>query len=111
MKYLKDCPEPGMGTWYFEIDSDGVAYRQIVILPVGTKVKGYIEAFFPHGTLIHIFQHNAVGLADTHSYAEKTPSEWMYPRHEVTAIVQGYDEQNQWVILEQIQVFKNQLTG
>lgn len=31
MKYLKDCPEPGMGTWYFEIDSDGIAYRQIVI--------------------------------------------------------------------------------
>ncbi|AJW69291.1 hypothetical protein GMA19_03362 [Paenibacillus polymyxa E681] len=36
MKYLKDCPEPGMGTWYFEIDSDGIAYRQIVIQDNGT---------------------------------------------------------------------------
>lgn len=80
-------------------------------LPVGTKVKGYIEAFFPHGTLIHIFQHHAVGLSDTRTYEEKTPSEWMYPRHEITAIVQGYDELNQWVILEQTQVFENQFTG
>lgn len=38
MKYLKDCPEPGMGTWYFEIDSDGVAYRQIVIQDDGTFI-------------------------------------------------------------------------
>ncbi|WP_258043367.1 hypothetical protein [Paenibacillus polymyxa] len=38
MKYLKDCPEPGMGTWYFEIDSDGVAYRQIVIQDDGTYI-------------------------------------------------------------------------
>ncbi|MGP0576883.1 hypothetical protein ACTP13_07680 [Paenibacillus peoriae] len=172
MKYLKDCPEPGMGTWYFEIDSDGIAYRQIVIqddgtyiasnrkheqyhfllaekaiddtepyytqitkkefeeiwsnylhtfnqewhqiknaLPVGTKVKGYIEAFFPHGTIIHIFQHHAVGLSDTRTYEEKTPSEWMYPKHEVTAIVKGYDEVNQWVILDQTQVFKHQFAG
>ncbi|WP_025682805.1 hypothetical protein [Paenibacillus maysiensis] len=169
MKYLKDCPEPGMGTWYFEIDSDGVAYRQIVIqddgtyiasnrkheqyhfllaeksiddtepyytkitkeefeevwsnylqafnkewhqvktvLPVGTKVEGYIEAFFPQGTLIHIFQHDAVGLADARLYGEKTPSEWMYPKHEITAIVKGYDELNQWVILDQTQVLKTQ---
>ncbi|AUS27838.1 hypothetical protein C1A50_3674 [Paenibacillus polymyxa] len=50
-------------------------------------------------------------MADTHSYAEKTPSEWMYPRHEITAIVQGYDELNHWVILEQTQVFENQFTG
>ncbi|WP_226002697.1 hypothetical protein [Paenibacillus sp. BJ-4] len=172
MKYLKDCPEPGMGTWYFEIDSDGVAYRQIVIqddgtyiasnrkheqyhfllaekaiddmepfytkitekefeevwshylhttsaewhriktiLPVGTKVEGYIEAFFPQGTLIHIFQHDAVGLVDTRSYAEKTPPEWMYPKYQITAIVKGYDELNQWVILDQTQVFKNQFAG
>lgn len=100
-----------MGTWYFEIDNDGVAYRQIVyhddgtcitsnrkhdfyhfmlaehplntqescykeinqaefeklwyeqlqlgledwrrtktLFPVGTRVEGYIEAFFPQGT-------------------------------------------------------------
>ncbi|MEO3945790.1 hypothetical protein [Gorillibacterium sp. CAU 1737] len=30
MKYLKDIQEPGMGTWYFEIDDDGVAHRQLV---------------------------------------------------------------------------------
>ncbi|AJW69290.1 hypothetical protein PPE_06115 [Paenibacillus polymyxa E681] len=35
----------------------------------------------------------------------------MYPKHEVTAIVKGYDELNQWVILDQTQVFKHQFVG
>ncbi|MFK4344395.1 hypothetical protein ABH897_004715 [Paenibacillus sp. RC73] len=50
-------------------------------------------------------------LADTRSYAEKKPSEWLYPKLEITAIVKGYDELNQWVILDQTQVFKNQFAG
>jgi hypothetical protein len=30
MRYLKDIQESGMGTWYFEMDNNGTAYRQIV---------------------------------------------------------------------------------
>ena len=35
IRYLKDIQEPGMGTWYFEIDNNGTAYRQIVLYEDG----------------------------------------------------------------------------
>ncbi|UQZ36979.1 hypothetical protein C2I18_27670 [Paenibacillus sp. PK3_47] len=165
MKYLKDIQEQGMGTWYFEIDNDGVAYRQMVyqddgscitsnrkhelyhymlaehpldeqepyyieispeefeklwhnqlqlcmeswertksLFPVGFQAEGYIEAFFPQGTLINLQDSQAVGITDTFVLKSKTPAEWMYPRHRVTAEVSGYNEVNQWVILNRAEV-------
>ncbi len=154
-----------MGTWYFEIDNDGVAYRQMVyhddgicitsnrnhdpnhfmlaehpldaqesyykeisqaefeelwqeqlqlgmegwyrtqsLFPVGTRVEGYIEAFFPQGTLINLLEPQAVGLTDTSALKSETPAEWMYPRYRVIAEVSGYDEVNQWVLLTRAKV-------
>lgn len=158
-----------MGTWYFEIDNVGVAYRQIVyyddgtcitsnrkhdfyhfmlaehpldaweshyreisqaefeklwheqlqlrledwhriqrLFPVGIRVEGYIEAFFPQGTLINLLAHHAVGITDTSVLKSKTPAEWMYPRYHVTAEVSGYDEVNQWVLLTRTEVIGSQ---
>lgn len=151
-----------MGTWYFETDVDGVAFRQIVLeedgsrvasnrkhehyhfmlaehpidlddpyyekiteaqfeeiwshslqatmeewqqmkqnFPIGTKVEGEIEAFFPQGTLVNLLKHQTVGLANTTELRKTSPAEKMYPRHKLTATVKGYDEVNQWVVLEQ----------
>ncbi len=165
MKYVQDIQEPGMGTWYFEIDVDGVAYRQMVVnddgtcitsnrkhdlyhfmlaehpidmkepyykeisqaqfeelwqeqlrlgmedwyrtqslFPVGSRVEGYIEAFFPQGTLMNLLKPHAVGITDTSVLKDQTPAEWMYPRYRVIAKVSGYDEVNQWVILSQAEV-------
>ncbi|WP_334074937.1 hypothetical protein [Paenibacillus sp. A14] len=162
MIYLRACEEPELGTYYFEVDSDGIALRQIVIeedgtrisshrkhehyhfmlaerpidlsdayyeripqarfeglwseillatleewrqvkqaLPVGMKITGSIEAFFPQGTLVDMFEDRAVGLADTASLRKISPPEWMYPGHKLEAIVKGYDEVNQWVLLNQ----------
>lgn len=167
MKYIKDCPEPGMGTWYFEIDPQGVAYRQLVIEddgkciasnrkdgdyhfmlaeqpidtseaglifitqeefegvwsaslkstgelwqrqktlhPVGQRVEGAIEAFFPQGTLITLANTGAVGLADTGELKLSGKPQWMYPRHVVQAVVKGYDEVNQWIVLGQASVLE-----
>lgn len=158
-----------MGTWYFEIDNDGVAYRQMVnhddaiwitsnrkhdhyhfmlaeqpldaeesyykeisqaefedlwheqlqlgmedwhrtqkLFPVGTRVEGYIEAFFPQGTLINLLEPQAVGITDTLALKSETPAEWMYPRYRVIAEVSGYDEVNQWVLLTLTEVMGNQ---
>lgn len=169
LKYLKDIQEPGMGTWYFEIDNDGIAYRQMVyhddgiciasnrkhelyhfmlaehpldaqepyykeisqaefeelwheqlqlgmndwhrtqsLFPVGTRVEGYIEAFFPQGTLISLMQPKAVGITNTAILKSETPAEWMYPRHRVIAEVSGYDEVNQWVLLTRAEVRESQ---
>ncbi|MEC0309081.1 hypothetical protein P4H67_20180 [Paenibacillus lautus] len=165
MRYLKDIQEPGMGTWYFEIDNNGTAYRQIVLdedgscitsnrkhdsyhfmlaehpldpeepyyteisqaafeelwmeqlqavqmdwhrtqrlFPVGAKVEGFIEAFFPQGTLINLLEPGAVGLADTSNLKAGAPAEWMYPRYRVIAEVSGYDEVNQWVLLTETEI-------
>ncbi|OME92358.1 hypothetical protein BK123_15465 [Paenibacillus lautus] len=165
MKYLKDVQEPGMGTWYFEIDNNGTAYRQIVVnengscitsnrkhdsyhfmlaehpldpeepyyteisqaefeelwmeqleadmevwhrtqrlFPVGAKVEGFIEAFFPQGTLINLLEPGAVGLTDTSALKSRAPAEWMYPRYWVIAEVSGYDEVNQWVLLADAEI-------
>jgi len=159
-----------MGTWYFEIDDYGVAYRQMVYhddgisitsnrkdehyhfmlaehpldaqeayyeeisqaefeelwheqlqlslenwhrtqsrFPVGTRVAGYIEAFFPQGTLVNLQEHQAVGITDTSALKSETPAEWMYPRFHVIAEVSGYDEVNQWVILTCAKVMANQV--
>ncbi|MCI1593053.1 hypothetical protein [Heyndrickxia oleronia] len=169
MKYLKDIQEPGMGTWYFEIDNDGVAYRQMVyhddgtcitsnrkhnfyhfmlaehplntqesyykeinqaefeelwyeqlqlgledwrrtksLFPVGTRVVGDIEAFFPQGTLINLMETQAVGITDTSALQSETPAEWMYPRYRVIAEVSGYDEVNYWVLLTRAEVIGSQ---
>ncbi|MED3549201.1 hypothetical protein [Cytobacillus praedii] len=169
MNYLKDIQEPGMGTWYFEIDNDGVAYRQMVyyddgtcitsnrkhdlyhfmlaehpldaqesyykeisqtefeklwyeqlqhgledwhrtqsLFPVGTRVEGYIEVFFPQGTLINLLEPHAVGITDTSALKSETPAEWLYPRYRVFAEVSGYDEVNQWVLLTRSKVAGSQ---
>ncbi|MNO48386.1 hypothetical protein D3C76_387200 [compost metagenome] len=158
-----------MGTWYFEIDNDGVAYRQMVyhddgicitsnrkhdryhymlaehpldvhesyykeisqaefeelwheqlqlgmenwhrtqsLFPVGTRVEGYIEAFFPQGTLINLQEPQAVGITDTSALESETPAEWLYPRYRVNAEVSGYDEVNQWVLLTRAEVMGRQ---
>lgn len=168
MLYFSACPEPGMGIYYFEVDSGGIAFRQMVIeedgswvasnrkheqfhfmlaehpidvtdpyyepipksyfeerwtrsleatlekwnhvkltLPIGTEVKGTMEAFFPQGTLVNLFQDQAVGLADTHALDQTTPRERMYPGYELKAVVKGYDELNQWVVLDQACVFES----
>ncbi|MBU5346044.1 hypothetical protein KQI80_09365 [Paenibacillus lautus] len=170
MRYLKDIQEPGMGTWYFEIDNNGTAYRQIVLyedgscitsnrkhesshfmlaehpldpeepyyteisqaafeelwleqlqagmedwhqtqrlFPVGAKVEGCIEAFFPQGTLINLLEPRAVGLTDTSALESGAPAEWMYPRYRVIAEVSGYDEVNQWVLLANAELLGSQL--
>lgn len=165
MRYLKDVQEPGMGTWYFEINEQRIAYRQIVMhedgsiitsnrkheqhhfmlaehpldpeepyyeeinqdefnrlwnqqlvtsaehwkqtkseFPVGASVAGYIEAFFPQGTLINLLTQDAVGLVNTALLESLTPAEWMYPGYRVKARVSGYDEINQWVCLKEATV-------
>lgn len=159
-----------MGTWYFEIDNDGVAYRQMVyhddaicitsnrkheqyhfmlaehpldaqesyyeeisqaefeelwheqlqlsmedwnrtqsLFPVGTRVEGYLEAFFPQGTLVNLQEPHAVGITDTSVLRSQTPAEWMYPRCRLIAEVSGYDEVNQWVILTRAEVMGSQV--
>lgn len=167
MLYFSACLEPGMGTYYFEVDPGGIAFRQMVIeedgslvvsnrkheqfhfmlaehpidvtdpyyesiprslfedlwtcslettmeewnqvklaLPVGMEVEGNIEAFFPQGTLVNLLQDQAIGLVDTTALDHTTPEEWMYSGYKLAATVKGYDELNQWVLLDHARVLE-----
>ncbi|AWB46545.1 hypothetical protein DCC85_21820 [Paenibacillus sp. CAA11] len=169
MRYLKDTPFEDLGVWYFEVDDQGTAFRQVVIeesrgyvtsnrkheqlhflladqridanqpyythitkhefeevwsgqlkqyeqewqrakeaLPIGTAVEGYIEVFYPQGIIVHILTHPAVGVTDYAVCKEQTPPAWMYPRHKIKAMVRGYDEVNQWIVLEKASVLESQ---
>ncbi|GAA3413276.1 hypothetical protein ACFFNY_01575 [Paenibacillus hodogayensis] len=79
-------------------------HRTQSLFPVGVRVEGFIEAFFPQGTLINLLEPLAVGITDTFALEAVTPSEWMCPRYRVIAMVSGYDEVNQWVLLANAEV-------
>lgn len=72
------------------------------LYPVGTHVTGALKIFFPQGAIVKL--KNALGVADYRQCRESTQPENMYPSHRITAVVEGYDEINQWIILGSPQV-------
>ncbi len=72
---------------------------------IGSKVEGSIVIFFPQGVIIDLGD-DVLGVADYKECKASTKPEFMYPKHKVTAIVEGYDKVNQWVILASPQVYE-----
>lgn len=71
--------------------------------PVTANISGFIQIFYPQGVIVNLDE-NALGVADYAACKASTRPENMYTRHKVTAVVKGYDEENQWVVLESPQV-------
>lgn len=93
--------------WSASLKSMGELWqRQKSLHPVGQRVEGAIEAFFPQGTLITLANTGAVGLTDTGELKLSGKPQWIYPQHIVQAVVKGYDEVNQWIELEQASVLE-----
>jgi len=74
---------------------------------VGESVEGFIEIFYPQGVIVDL-GNEALGVADYAACKASTEPKIMYPKHKITAIVQGYDEVNQWVILTSPKVHEQQ---
>jgi hypothetical protein len=70
---------------------------------VGAKVNGNIECFYPQGVIVSI-DVNAVAIAGYNECKNSTTPEKLYPKHKIEAIVNGYDEENMWLILEKSKV-------
>lgn len=66
--------------------------------PLQTIVNGHILIFFPQGVIVDLGG-EAIGVADYQACNASTKPEFMYPKHRVTALVTGYDEVNQWLVL------------
>jgi hypothetical protein len=65
---------------------------------IGTPVVGSILIFYPQGVIVDL-GNTVLGVANAAACRASAQPEWMYPRHKVTAVVAGYDETNQWVVL------------
>jgi hypothetical protein len=76
---------------------------------VGTPVQGFIKIFYPQGVIVNLGG-DALGVANYAACKASTKPEFMYSKHKVTAVVQGYDEVNQWIILASPQVYEEQAT-
>jgi len=79
----------------YQVQWNDIKQRNII----GSKVTGYIQLFYPQGVMVNL-GNNCLGVAN---YAECNASakpEWMYPGYKITAIITGYDELNQWLVLE-----------
>lgn len=107
--YYKEISQAEFEFLWHEQLQLGIEYwhRTQSLFPVGTRVEGYIEGFFPQGTLINLLEPQAVGITDTSALRPETPAEWMYPRYRVIAEVSGYDEVNQWVLLTRAEVIES----
>ena len=72
--------------------------------PPGTPVAGWIELFFPQGVIVNLGK-GTLGVANyAQCLASVPPPKLLGTRQQVTAVVSGYDEVNQWVVLDQPQV-------
>lgn len=71
--------------------------------PINTPVIGCIKVFFPQGIIVQLGQ-QIFGVTDyAHARASTSP-EFMYPRYQISGIVTGYDETNQWIELSSPQI-------
>ncbi|MFF2910056.1 hypothetical protein [Paenibacillus sp. NPDC057934] len=73
--------------------------EQKELLPLGTKVEGYIEVFYPHGVIVSIASHEALGVADYNECAKNSQKANMHKDLIVRAEIIGYDEVNYWFTL------------
>jgi hypothetical protein len=72
--------------------------------PVGTRVQGRVAIFYPQGVIVDLGDSGTLGVANYGECKASTGPENMYGRHKISATVGGYDEENQWLVLESPQV-------
>lgn len=66
--------------------------------PLGTAVTGTICVFYPQGVLAFLGG-DTLGLADEATCRASTRPEYLYTGHRLNAVVEGYREPDQWLIL------------
>ncbi len=69
------------------------------VLPLGTKIDGYIEVFYPQGVIVSIPGYEALGVANFEECAANSQKRNMHKDLIIKAEVIGYDKVNYWVIL------------
>jgi len=76
---------------------------------LGTSVEGRIAIFYPQGVIVDLGDCGTLGVANYNECKTSTKPEYMYTKHRISAIVAGYDEENQWLVLGSPQVYEEQV--
>lgn len=72
--------------------------------PIGEKIEGIIEVFYPQGVILNISQ-DVIGIADYKKCSDSTHPVNLYPGYKIIGIVIGYDEENMWLVIDNPKVF------
>lgn len=72
------------------------------------SVTGYIQVFYPQGVIITLDE-ESLGVADYKECRATAKLEWMSPGYRVTALIDGYDEVNHWLILKEPRVYGDRI--
>jgi len=78
--------------------------------PVGTQVQGRIAVFYPQGVIVDLGDSGTLGIANYHECKASSKLEFLSSKHRVSAIVRGYDELNQWLLLGSPQVHEDRVS-
>ena len=73
------------------------------LFPINTSVTGCMAIFFPQGVIVELGQ-TIFGVTDYAQARALTSPEFMYTRYQISGIVTGYDETNQWIELGSPQI-------
>jgi oligoendopeptidase F len=80
-------------------DQEDIWNKKKEIIKCGTKIKGFIEVFYPQGVVVNIPEYDVLGLANYEECATNSHKRNMHKDLVVYAEVIGYDDVNYWIIL------------
>jgi len=71
--------------------------------PVGTQVRGRITIFYPQGAIVDLGD-SVLGVANYEACKVSTGNDSLSTQHFISAVVAHFDEQNQWLVLDEPKV-------
>lgn len=97
--------------WHQHLEQRQVIWNEAkAAYPVGRLAQGYIELFFPQGVIVNLGE-GVLGVANHQACRASTPSDVSLGSFlKLTAVVTGYDEVNQWLMLGSPQVYEERIT-
>lgn len=77
-------------------------------LPIGTKIDGYIEVFYPQGVIVSIPLYDVLGIANYEECQANSKKSNIHKDLMIKAEIIGYDEVNFWFVLGNPEVLENE---
>ena len=76
--------------------------------PVGTHIQGQVAVSFPQGVIVDLGDAGTLGVANYDQCLAASTAGGVWSGFRISAVVQGYDELNHWLILDNPQVHNDE---